>query len=106
MRPSDADAIAESLGDPAAFVVVFDRHFDAIRRYVARRLGVDLAADLAAETFMRAFDARRRYDRRRRDALPWLYGIAANVVRRELRDEERRSRRAPRRRPEPAHRRR
>jgi RNA polymerase sigma factor (sigma-70 family) len=89
---SDADAISASLRDPGAFVTIFDRHFDAIRSYLARRLGVDAAADLAAETFTRAFDARKRYDVSHADALPWLYGIASNVMRRHARDERRRLR--------------
>jgi RNA polymerase sigma factor (sigma-70 family) len=89
---SDADAISDSLDDAGAFVTIFDRHFDAIRDYLARRLGDDAAADLAAETFTRAFDARRRYDLSREDARPWLYGIASNVMRRHARDERRRLR--------------
>ena len=89
---TDADAIAASLRDPGAFVTIFDRHFDAIRGYLARRLGADAAADLTAETFTRAFDARKRYDVTRPDALPWLYGIASHVLRRYARDERRRLR--------------
>ncbi len=89
---SDADAISDSLDDPGAFVTIFDRHFDAIRDYLARRLGDDAAADLAAETFTRAFDVRKRYDLSHEDARPWLYGIASNVIRRHARDERRRLR--------------
>jgi RNA polymerase sigma factor (sigma-70 family) len=89
---TDADAISDSLRDPGAFVTIFDRHFDAIRDYLARRLGDDAAADLTAETFTRAFDARRRYDLSHVDARPWLYGIASNVMRRHARDERRRFR--------------
>jgi RNA polymerase sigma factor (sigma-70 family) len=89
---SDADAISDSLRDPGAFVTIFDRHFDAIRNYLARRIGDDAAADLAAETFTRAFDARKRYDLDHVDARPWLYGIASNVMRRHARDERRRLR--------------
>ena len=89
---TDADAIAASLRDPDAFVTIFDRHFDPIRGYIARRLGADPAADLTAETFARAFDSRKRYDLSRPDALPWLYGIASHVLRRHARDEQRRLR--------------
>ena len=89
---TDADAISDSLADPGAFVTIFDRHFDAIRDYLARRLGDDAAADLAAETFTRAFDVRKRYDLSHTDARPWLYGIASNVMRRHGRDERRRLR--------------
>jgi RNA polymerase sigma factor (sigma-70 family) len=89
---SDADAISDSLRDPGAFVTILDRHFDAIRDYLARRLGDDVAADLASETFTRAFDGRKRYDLGHPDARPWLYGIASNVMRRHARDERRRLR--------------
>jgi RNA polymerase sigma-70 factor (ECF subfamily) len=39
---------------------------------------------------MRAFDGRRRYDRSRADALPWLLGVASNLLRRHWRTEKRR----------------
>jgi RNA polymerase sigma factor (sigma-70 family) len=89
MRRSDAEAIQASRSDPEAFVEVFDRHFHAIHRYLHRRVGPGLAEDLAASTFTEAFAARRRYDRRRPDALPWLYGIASNLLRHHYRTEER-----------------
>jgi RNA polymerase sigma factor (sigma-70 family) len=89
---SDAQVIAESLDDPTAFALVFDRHFDAVHRYLARRVGVDLADDLADETFTTAFDLRRRYDPGHPDARPWLLGIATNLVRHHRRSEARRLR--------------
>jgi hypothetical protein len=48
---SDATAIAASLDAPSAFSPVFERHHAAVHRYLARRLGRDLADELAAETF-------------------------------------------------------
>lgn len=89
MGRTDADAIAASRSQPEAFVEVFDRHFDAIHGYLTRRVGATLADDLAASTFTEAFAGRRRYDGRRADALPWLYGIAANLLRRHYRTEQR-----------------
>jgi RNA polymerase sigma factor (sigma-70 family) len=86
---TDADAIAASLSEPRAFVDVFDRHFDAIHRYLRRRVGTHVADDLASETFAQAFEHRRRFDGRRPDARPWLYGIAHNLLRHHYRDEER-----------------
>jgi RNA polymerase sigma factor (sigma-70 family) len=87
---TDAQAIGASLADPDVFAVLFDRHFDAIHRYAQRRVGRDLADEIAAETFTRAFDRRRRYDTARADARPWLLGIAANLMRRHWRTERRR----------------
>lgn len=89
-RPSDADAIKASLTGPPAFRAVFDRHFDALHRYVQQRVGIDAADEVAAETFTRAFDSRRRYDLTHQDARPWLLGIASNIIRRHWRDERRR----------------
>jgi RNA polymerase sigma factor (sigma-70 family) len=86
---SDAEVFAASLSEPTAFVDVFDRHFDAIHRYLRRRVGKEIADELASETFAQAFEHRKRYDRRRADARPWLYGIAHNLLRHHYRDEER-----------------
>lgn len=91
--PSDAEVIGEALhGDPFRFSAIFDRHYDAIFRYLARRAGRDLAEDLAAEVFMTAFARLSSYDLTRPDARPWLYGIATNLLRRHRRSETRRLR--------------
>jgi RNA polymerase sigma-70 factor (ECF subfamily) len=89
---SDGAIIAASAVDGASFAVIFDRHFDEIDRYLARRVGAALADDLAAETFVIAFRSRERYDCEAPDARPWLFGIAANLVRRHWRTERRRLR--------------
>jgi RNA polymerase sigma-70 factor (ECF subfamily) len=85
----DGDDIGASLADPERFAVVFHRHFGAVHGFVARRLGRELADDLAGSVFVEAFAARERYDAERPDARPWLYGIATNLVRRHRRKEER-----------------
>jgi RNA polymerase sigma-70 factor, ECF subfamily len=85
----DAALIAQSLGAPERFGVLFDRHAPAIYRYIARRLGRDSADDLVAETFLAAFRQRGRYDRAHADARPWLYGIATRLIGRHRRDEVR-----------------
>jgi RNA polymerase sigma-70 factor (ECF subfamily) len=72
------------------FEAVFEEHFDAVYGYLARRVGPDLARDLAAETFTRGWAARKRFDRRRGEPRAWLFGIANNLLRRHYRDEERR----------------
>jgi len=87
---SDAASIRRSLTEPRAFATLFDRHFEAIYGYAARRVGQDLGEEIAAKTFARAFDARRKYDLRHDDARPWLLGITANLLRRHWRDERRR----------------
>jgi RNA polymerase sigma-70 factor (ECF subfamily) len=86
---TDASLIAASVQEPERFAAIFDRHFGPIYRYLRRRLGQDLAEELAAETFTIAFSARLTYDLSRESALPWLFGIAANLSRRERRTERR-----------------
>ena len=89
---TDAELIAASLIDPERFAALFERHYDSIAGFLRRRLEPSLADELAAETFLRAFDGRRRYDLTRADALPWLYGISTHLVARHRRSEERRLR--------------
>lgn len=78
--PDDAQLIALSLDDPEVFAQLYHRHAAELHRYVARRLGTDLADDVVGETFLVAFRRRTGYDRTRSLALPWLYGIAANLI--------------------------
>lgn len=69
-------------GDERAFEALYEQHADTIYNYLFRRLADwSEAEDLTAVVFMEAF-------RRRGDAvviegklLPWLYGIATNVLR-------------------------
>ena len=85
---SDADCLARSLNEPTAFELIFDRHFGAVHRYLHRRAGRDLADELTAETFALAF-SRRGSCRATGSVLPWLYGIATNVLHRYRRTERR-----------------
>ncbi|HUN37085.1 MAG TPA: RNA polymerase sigma factor [Trebonia sp.] len=78
--PDDADLIRRSLQDAEAFAGLYDRHAAPLHRYVARRLGDAAADDIVADAFLDAFRRRHRYDLEVRDARPWLYGIAANLV--------------------------
>jgi RNA polymerase sigma-70 factor (ECF subfamily) len=89
---SDADVIRASLADPESFVAVFERHFDTLFGYLARRVGPDAGSELASEVFTTAFAGPSRYDLSRPDALPWLFGIAANLIRKRRRTEARRLR--------------
>jgi RNA polymerase sigma factor (sigma-70 family) len=91
-QQTDAGIIAQACRWPESFAVLFDRHYRKIFAYAARRLGVALAEDVAAETFLIAFDRRDSYDIARDDARPWLYGIAANLISRHGRAEIRKLR--------------
>ena len=87
--PSDGAAIARSLTDPNAFLVLFERHFDVVYGYLARRTGPALGEELAAETFALAFEKRDCYRCDVADARPWLFGIAVNLLRGRYRKERR-----------------
>lgn len=89
---TDGELIGASVDDPRVFKLLFTRHFEEIYAYFSRRLGASAADDLAADVFLKAFDRRARYDHAYADARPWLYGIAANLLRRHRRAEERRLR--------------
>jgi DNA-directed RNA polymerase specialized sigma24 family protein len=85
---TDAELLSEARRDPNAFGELYARHVAAVHDWHARRIPW-AAADPTAETFAQAWLARRRFrDRRDGTALPWLLGIARNV----LRDSARRDR--------------
>ncbi len=86
---SDAAVISDSLVRPQAFEAIFDRHFDAVQRYLARRVGGGRADDLASATFVVAFERRRVFRDASSSARPWLFGIATNLLRNEQRSEQR-----------------
>lgn len=90
---SDAGLVAAcATGDRAARSLLFERHVDAVHRFVARMRGsdADTVEDLVQATFVSAFQgaAKFRGDR----AISWLYGIAVNHVRAYARREIRRKR--------------
>jgi len=89
---SDSDVIAASLDDPDRFGEMFDRYSRRVFGYVVRRVPREDAADLVGEVFVRAFRIRRKYDWDRPEALPWLIGIATNVIGEHLRKRNRRRR--------------
>ncbi len=92
MELSDATVIAASLENGARFGEIFDRHFAEINRYLARRVESAVADEIASEVFVIAFRSRGAYAPAVADARPWLFGIAANLVRRHWRTERRRLR--------------
>lgn len=89
---TDAEVLADSVDDPAAFGIVFERHERAVVAYLRARVGADAAPDLAARVFADAFVARARFRPVHTTALPWLFGFAANHIRRHHRTEHRRQR--------------
>ena len=73
-------AVRAAGGDVTAFGLLYDRHVEAIYRYVYYRVRDDAEAeDLTSDVFMRALKAIPRYEPRQA-FLAWLYRIARNAV--------------------------
>ncbi len=86
---SDAEVIARASRQPELFGVLFDRHFTTIHRYLERRVGRDGADELSGEVFRIAFEQRARFQPLHESALPWLYGLATNLLLKRWRGETR-----------------
>jgi RNA polymerase sigma factor (sigma-70 family) len=68
-------------GGADGFSLFYRRHVDAILRYHARSThNAEAAADLTAETFAAALDAKRRFKAGGAPARAWLFGIAAKKL--------------------------
>lgn len=91
-EPPPADKDRPYLGGPepaVEFGRLFDIYARPLHRYLARRVGQDAAHDLVSETFLVALNQRHSYDPRRGVVRSWLYGIATNLLRRQVRQEVR-----------------
>jgi RNA polymerase sigma factor (sigma-70 family) len=86
---TDRQLIEKSREAPAHFAELFDRYHAELYRYLRRRAGPAIAADVASETFLTAFARRDRYQPETSSAMPWLYGIAHNILRNHARSERR-----------------
>src|SRR4051812_12060612 len=80
--PSDAALVVASVRDADAFRGLYDRHAARVHAVLLRQTrDADVAHDLAAETFAQAWLVRARFrDDAGGSALPWLLGIARNVL--------------------------
>jgi len=90
MEPSDADLWSRSRdGDRDAFGALFERHARLIYNYCFRRIGSWATAEDTLSVV--CLEAWRRRDKELPPdkVLPWLYGIATNVVRNQHRSERR-----------------
>ncbi len=106
MGPNDVELWQSACsGHVEAFGDVFDRHADAICGFCFRRTADRAAAeDLTSIVFLEAWRRRQSVRFYGTSALPWLYGVATNVVRnhqRSLRRHAAALARLPRPEPEP-----
>jgi RNA polymerase sigma-70 factor (ECF subfamily) len=92
MERSDSELlVATAAGDADAFAALFRRHEASVTRYAVRRCSSPSeVADAVAETFLAALRSAHRHRGESADALPWLFGIARNVVFEQVRAERRR----------------
>jgi RNA polymerase sigma factor (sigma-70 family) len=85
--------IARIASDSDALEAFYRQHFEAVSRFVARRVrDPHLAADLIADVFLAAVSSASSYRPEQGNPLPWLYGVARNVVATEGRRSARESR--------------
>jgi len=88
--------IADGLraGNPDAWGALYQTHFDAVWRSVARLVGSNSAdvADVVQETFLAAARSIESYDPKRSSLKLWLSGIARNHAGNHLRERRRRQR--------------
>ena len=90
MTPTDDELWTRSReGDASAFGLLFQRHARAIYNYCFRRLGSwTTAEDMLSVVFLEAW-RRRDTELPPEKVLPWLYGVATNVIRNQRRSERR-----------------
>jgi RNA polymerase sigma factor (sigma-70 family) len=85
---SDGLLLAGLRDQPELIGELYERHAPAVFRFLARRAGPPAAEDLLSEVFVAALSARGRVVAHASgSALPWLYGIAANVLRHHFRND-------------------
>jgi RNA polymerase sigma-70 factor (ECF subfamily) len=79
---SDAELLAAARHDAGAFHELYVRHAARIHaQHLRQTRDPDAAHDLTAETFAQAWLARERFrDESGGSALPWLLGIARNIL--------------------------
>jgi RNA polymerase sigma factor (sigma-70 family) len=80
---TDAELIRAASTDPDAYAALYRRHVRAVHRFFSTRVPASAVGELTAETFAQAALSLRRFrDEAQGSALPWLYGIARNLLRR------------------------
>jgi RNA polymerase sigma-70 factor (ECF subfamily) len=68
---------AETGGREKRFTELYERCYGSVYAFAARRVGRESADEIAAETFLVAW---RRSESLPLEPLPWLYGVARNVI--------------------------
>ncbi len=89
----DGQLIAQARNDPAAFVQLYRRHYDAVFRYCVHRLFDRAAAeDVTSDIFLKVVENIGSFNGTEQQFRNWLYRIATNAVNNHLRKIVRRNR--------------
>ncbi len=82
MQPENEKELLKRIKkDPQAFALIYDEHYNAIFSYVFRRLGnYDIAKDVVAESFLKAFQKIGSFEWKNVPISAWLYRIATNEI--------------------------
>ncbi|HYK27648.1 MAG TPA: RNA polymerase sigma factor [Streptosporangiaceae bacterium] len=84
----DGAGVTGRIEAPGDFEAAYRENFAEVYRFIARRVGSDLAEDLAAEVFATAYRRRATYQPSLGSLRSWLYGIATNLLRTHWRAEQ------------------
>ncbi|GAA1015095.1 RNA polymerase sigma factor [Acrocarpospora pleiomorpha] len=77
----DRMGLADIARDPEAFEGFYRRHFDAVTRFLARRVeDPHLVADLTANVFLAVLDSAHTYRSDRGSEIAWLFGVTRNTL--------------------------
>lgn len=87
--PRDSQGLEASELSRQEFERLYEQLEGPVFGYLARRVGRDLAEDLAAQAFVEAWAGRRRYRADRGSPAGWIWGIVTNLLRRHRRSEVR-----------------
>ena len=89
---NDGQMIAEARSDPAAFVQLYRRHYDAVFRYCVHRLFERATAeDITSQVFLKVVENLDSFKGNERRFRNWLYKVASNAVNDHLRKTARRN---------------
>jgi RNA polymerase sigma-70 factor (ECF subfamily) len=79
--PDEKALVEAAQRDPRRFAALYERHFERVYAFVARRVPARTdAQDLTAEVFQQALAGLARFEWRGVPFAAWLYRIAANAV--------------------------
>jgi RNA polymerase sigma factor (sigma-70 family) len=80
-EPDERTLIEAAQSEPARFADLYDRNFERIYAFFARRVSTrDEAQDLTAEVFHQALASIKGFKWQEAPFVAWLYGIAAHVL--------------------------